>query len=147
MGLSGVTDSTVYEGLKDVLQRRPEVRTVTYKPNSISKKFLQAQIDPSRINPPTGPEQPILDVEWRYDDGEQYYRMHYADPNTGFNCGWHRDDDHPDLGPVHFQYNQPETDGSSYEQTHFSKTVPSEILWTALERLFEERIPALTDHS
>lgn len=146
MGLSGVIDSTVYEGLKDVLQRQPEVRTVNYEPNSISKKFLRAQIDPSRINPPTGPEQPKLDVEWRFDTEEQYYRIHYADPNTGFNCGWHRDDDHPDLGPVHFQYTQPETEGSSHEQAYFSKTIPSEILWTAVERLFEERIPALTEY-
>ena len=27
MGLPGVTDSTVYEGLRDVLQRQPEVKT------------------------------------------------------------------------------------------------------------------------
>ena len=66
MGLPGVTDSTVYEGLKDVLQRQPEVTTVNYEPDTISKKFLRAKIDPSRINPPTGPQSPKLDVEWRY---------------------------------------------------------------------------------
>jgi len=65
------------------------------------------------------------------------YRIHYADPNTGFNCGWHQDGDHPDLGAIHFQYEQPETGEGSHSGTQFSKTVPSEILWTALERLFE----------
>ena len=103
MGLPGVTDSTVYEGLRDVLQRQPEVTTVNYEPDTISKKFLRAKIDPSRINPPTGPQSPKLDVEWRYNQREQYYRIHYADPNTGFNCGWHRDDDHSDLGSIHFR--------------------------------------------
>lgn len=145
MGLPGVTDSAVYDGLKDVLQRQPEVSAVTYQPNSISKRFLRAKIDPDRVTPPTGPEPPTLDVEWRYDQGEQHYRIHYADPNTGFNCGWHRDEDHPDLGPVHFQYEDPSTGGYNHESAQFSNTVPTEICWTAMERLFEKRIPLLTD--
>jgi len=144
MGLPGVTDSTVYEGLRDVLQRQPEVTTVNYEPDTISKKFLRAKIDPSRITPPTGPQSPKLDVEWRYSQGEQYYRIHYADPNTGFNCGWHRDDDHSDLGSIHFQYEQPEMDNPNHQKANFSKTAPSEILWTVLEQLFEEEIPTRT---
>ena len=144
MGLPGVTDSTVYEGLRDVLQRQPEVTTVNYEPDTISKKFLRAKIDPSRINPPTGPQSPKLDVEWRYSQSEQYYRIHYADPNTGFNCGWHRDDDHPDLGSVHFQYEQPEMNNPNHQKANLSKTAPSEILWTVLEQLFEEEIPTRT---
>lgn len=144
MGLPGVTDSTVYEGLRDVLQRQPEVTTVNYEPDTISKKFLRAKIDPSRINPPTGPQSPKLDVEWRYCQSEQYYRIHYADPNTSFNCGWHRDDDHPDLGSVHFQYEQPEMDNPNHQKVNFLKTAPSEILWTVLEQLFEEEIPTRT---
>ena len=144
MGLSGTTDGSVYEGLKDVLQRHPVVKTVDYKPDSIIKQFLRAEVYPQRIVPPTGPEPPIVDVEWRFVGNEPYYRIHYADPNTGFNCGWHRDDDHPDLGRVHFQYNRPVTGDSDYEPARFEKTIPTEILWTALDRLFEERIPTLT---
>jgi hypothetical protein len=143
MGLSGTTDSSVYEGLKDVLQRYPRVTTVTYEPDSIIKKFLRAQVDPNRVSPPTGPEPPTLDVEWRYEQNQSNYRIHYADPNTGFNCGWHRDDDHPNLGPVHFQYEIPRTGKSDHKQAQFSKSVPTEILWLALDRLFETKIPAL----
>ena len=44
------------------------------------------------------------------------HRIHYADPNTGFNCGWHRDDDHPELGPVHFQYEIPRKDEGGHER-------------------------------
>jgi hypothetical protein len=143
MGLPGTTDSSVYEGLKDVLQRHPFITTVTYEPDSIVKQFLRAQIDPSRVVPATGPESPILDVEWRFVGNEPYYRIHYADPNSGFNCGWHRDDDHPDLGPVHFQYDNPETGEREHERIQFEKTIPTEILWIALDRLFEERIPRL----
>ena len=106
MGLSGTIDSSVYEGLKDVLQRYPVVENVTYEPNSIVKN--------------------------------------YADPKTGFNCGWHRDDDHPDLGAVHFQYGHP-TKGGDHRQARFGHEVPTEILWAALDRLFEEQIPELIE--
>ncbi|ADE02428.1 hypothetical protein JK354_17375 [Haloferax volcanii] len=104
MELSGTIDSSVYEGLKDVLQRHPAVTSVSYEPDSIVKKFIQAELDPNRVVPATGPEPPTLDVEWRFVGDEPQFRIHYADPNTGFNCGWHRDGDHPELGAVHFQY-------------------------------------------
>ncbi|MDG5759930.1 hypothetical protein QA600_11325 [Natronococcus sp. A-GB1] len=140
MGLSGTIDSAVYEGLRDVLQRYPVVATVAYQPDSIVKKSLRARIDPARVVPPTGPEQPRVDVEWRFGRNEQFYRIHYADPNTGFNCGWHRDEDHPELGPVHFQYEIPGTDQSQHEPASFEKDAPTEILWSALDRLFETQI-------
>lgn len=145
MGLSGTIDGSVYEGLKDVLQRHSVVTTVAYEPDSIVKKSLRAQVDPSRVIPPTGPESPTLDVEWRFTTDDQYYRIHYANPNTGFNCGWHHDDDHPKLGPIHFQYENAATGECEYERAHFEKEVPAEVLWTALDRLFENRIPDLTE--
>ncbi|MGM0590616.1 MAG: hypothetical protein ACQETI_03125 [Halobacteriota archaeon] len=145
MGLSGTTDSSVYEGLKDVLQRHPVVTSVGYEPDSIVKKFVRARIDPNRVVPATGPKTPMLDVEWRFAGSEYQYRIHYADPNTGFNCGWHRDDDHPELGSVHFQYDLPETGESNREPVQFDKYVPTEILWVTLDRLFQNRIPNLTD--
>ena len=147
MGLSGTTDSSVYEGLRDVLQRHSVTTNVVYKPDSIVKRYLQAEVDPDRIVQPTGPQSPTLDVEWRFVGDEGFYRIDYADPNTGFNCGWHRDDDHPELGPVHFQYEIPRNDEGGHERARFSKAVPTEILWTALNRLFEERIPTLISES
>lgn len=118
--------------------------TVTYEPDSIVKRFLRARVAPRRVVPPTGPESPTLDVAWRFVEDEPYYRIHYADPNTELNCGWHRDDDHPELGPVHFQYDHP-VSGGNREPAQFDKQLPTEILWVALERLFEDRIPALVD--
>lgn len=144
MGLRGTTDSSVYVGLKDVLQRHPVVSRVTYEPDAIVKRFLRAAVDPARVVPPTGPTAPTIDVEWRFVGEDQFYRIHYADPNTGFNCGWHRDDDHPDLGDVHFQYERAATGDDGRVAARFEKTVPTEILWNALDRLFEERVQTLT---
>jgi hypothetical protein len=106
--------------------------------------YLCAQVDLDRVVPPTGPAAPTLDVEWRFVDDEPYYRIHDADSNTGFNCGWHRHDDHPNLGPIHFQYEHPVQNENDHEPAQFQKTVPTEVLWTALGRLFEDRIPALS---
>lgn len=144
MGVQGTTDDSVYRGLKDVLQRHPIVTAVAYEPDGIVKRFLRARVAPDRIVPPTGPEAPMLDVEWRFHGDEQYYRIHYADPNTGFNCGWHRDEDHPKLGPIHFQYENPVMDKTGYECAQFEKELPTEILWIALERL-PNRLSELTD--
>jgi hypothetical protein len=144
MGLPGTIDSTVYHGLCDVLNRHPNITTVAFEPDSISKAFVRANVAPDRIEPPTGPESPVLDVEWRFRPETEYYRIHYADPNTGFNCGWHRDEDHPDLGPVHFQYENRRTGETERTRAVFEKSVPTEILWTALKRLFEMKIPAHT---
>lgn len=145
MGLCGTIDSSVYGGLWDVLQRHPVVTTVSYEPDRVVKKFIRAQVDPVRVVPPTGPESPTLDVEWRFTTDDQYYRIHYADPKTGFNCGWHRDDDHPELGPVHFQYENPPRSDTDYQRAQFDNEVPTEVLWDALDRLFQERLPELND--
>jgi len=144
MGLPGTIDASVYHGLRDVLNRHPTVTTVEFEPDSISKEFIRATVAPSRIEPPTGPDSPIIDVEWRFRGETEYYRIHYADPNTGFNCGWHRDADHPEIGPVHFQYDHPETGDTDHTRAEFAKSVPTEILWTALQRLFETKVPAYT---
>jgi hypothetical protein len=143
MGLPGTTDPSVYEGLRDVLRRQPEVTSVTYRPDSIEKRYLRATIAPERVDPPTGPEGPTLDVEWRFGSGGQQYRIHYADPNTGFSCGWHRDDDHPGLGQVHFQHEDPATGETTHESATFESSVPTEVLWRAIARLFEEKLPEL----
>lgn len=145
MGLPGVTDQTVYRGLKDVLIRQPEITIVQYEPDSISKERLRAMVAPARVRPSTGPTAPELRVEWRFHQGEPYDRIHYHDPNTEFNCGWHRDRDHPDLGSVHFQYERPASGDSGHEGVQFSKSVPTEILWSGVEQLFETKIPELSD--
>jgi hypothetical protein len=50
----------------------------------------------------------------------------------------------PPPGPVHFQYEHPVQHESNHKPDQFQKTVPTEILWTALDRLFEDRIPTLS---
>ena len=66
MGLPGTINASVYTGLRDVLSRYPKITTVGFEPDSISKEYIRASIAPDRIEPPTGPEPPLLEVEWRF---------------------------------------------------------------------------------
>ncbi|MFC4451112.1 hypothetical protein [Halorussus aquaticus] len=44
-----------------------------------------------------------------------------------------------------FQYEHPVAGEHDHEHAEFEKTLLTEVLWTALDRLFEEKIPTLAD--
>lgn len=130
----------LYEQLKrDVLQRLPEVIDVTYEPDAVKAKNLKATISPHRITPSTGPDSPELTIEWYRQTPDDWFRINYSDPNTGFHAGWHQDEDHDDLGTAHFQYTAP--DGSDRWSTSFDNEIPSLVLWEIVEELFDEVLP------
>lgn len=140
----GASNPALLRVLEDVLQRHPEIVTVRYEPDAIQKRYLAAAVAPNCVEPPTGPEPPRIEVRWTTAPPHEEFRVDYSDPNVAFHCGWHRDDQHPDLGPTHFQYWMPGADDPTREPATFDATSPARILWTCLERLFEDVIPALT---
>lgn len=40
------------------------------------------------------------------DDADYWYWINWIEPERSFMLGWHRDDDHPNLGPTHLQITQ-----------------------------------------
>ena len=143
--MSGERNPALYRTLKDVLKRRAETTTVTYEPDSIQRRYLAAEVGPGRVVPATGPESPTLTVRWETAPPHRRFRIDYADPNTGFHCGWHRDDDHPELGPIHFQLRASGTEEPRREPARFEAEAPARILWAALDRLFGEVLPARSE--
>lgn len=137
----GSQNPGLYRSLKDVLRRQPTVVRVWFEPDAIRKSYLAAEIDPSRVEPPTGPESPRLELRWETAPPHERFRVDYYDPNTGFHCGWHRDEEHPDLGETHFQYRTPEMDGPTHEPVSFDAESPARLLWECCERLFGEALP------
>lgn len=136
----GDPNAHLYEQLKrDVLERVPHVTTVEYRPDTVEARSLRAVFDPDRLDPPTGPEQTELAVEWYRQTPRDWFRVDYSDPNTGFHAGWHQDEDHPDLGPAHFQYSS-ETAADRWSVT-FEHETPSLVLWELLEDLLENVLP------
>lgn len=141
----GESNPAVLRVLKDVLERQPEVVDVRYEPDVIQKRRLGAEVATARVEPPTGPEPPRIEVRWSTTHPRDQFHVDYADPNTGFHCGWHRDGDHPELGTTHFQYRLPGAETTTHEPASFDADTPTRILWTCLERLFEDVLPRFTD--
>lgn len=137
----GDPNSRLYEQLKqDVLERVPQLTSIEYVPDEIVAKQLRATFDPDRLPYDTGPEPPELLVSWYRQPPHDWFRVDYADPNTGFHAGWHQDEDHPDLGLTHFQYG---TDGTEHRrETTFQHETPSLILWEIIESLLEDVLPS-----
>ena len=136
----GDPNANLYAQLKrDVLDRVPQISAVRYDPDDIEARRLRAPFDPSRLDPPTGPEPPELTVTWYRQEPHDWFRVNFTDPNTGFHAGWHQDGDHPRLGLTHFQY----TAGDSEDRwgITFEHETPSLILWEIVEDLIEEVRP------
>lgn len=145
MSAPGSRTPALYRALKDVLERRAEIVVDTYEPDAIQKRYPAAEVDPRRLTPPTGPDSPTVVVRWEIVTPHDEFRVDYADPNGEFHCGWHRDEAHPELGDVHFQYQTAAMDAPSHEPATFDADAPVRILCTCLERLFEDVLPALDD--
>ncbi len=136
----GDPNAHLYEQLKrDVLERVPHIRTIGYIPDAIEATHLRATFDPDRIDPPTGPEPPELQITWYRGTSRDWFRVNYHDPNTNFHAGWHQDEDHPSLGPAHFQYAT--DDEQDRWGVTFAHETPSLILWEIIEELLEEVLP------
>jgi hypothetical protein len=66
----------------------------------------------------------------------EYYWFNWVEPERSLLVGWHQDDTHEDLGPVHLQVN----DGATavvHERTRFIDSHPLDVL--------EHRLDALPD--
>ena len=134
-------NSRLYEQLKtDVLNRVPQITDIEYVPDEIIANELRATFDPDRLPYETVPEPPTLSISWYRQTPHDWFRVDYADPNTGFHAGWHQDEDHPNLGVTHFQYG---TDGAEHRRSHtFDHDTPSLILWEIIDSLFDNVLPA-----
>lgn len=131
----------IYAVLKDVLQRPVQIDSERYRPSTADKRYIEAHVVSERIDPPAGSDAPTITVRWKRLPPHDEYRIDYSDPNIEFHCGWHCDDDHPEYGDVHFQYQHPQRTEPVYEAVEFSVVSPPRILWEVLDRLFDAVIP------
>ncbi|WP_136591964.1 hypothetical protein [Salinigranum halophilum] len=135
--LGGDPNANLYYQLKrDVLDRVPVVSTVEFLPDRAGAETLEATFDPDRFDPRTGPESPTLAITWYRQRPDDWFRVNYSDPNTGFHAGWHQDEDHPELGPAHFQYT--DEGETAYRSFDFKHETPSLRLWEIIEHLLSD---------
>jgi hypothetical protein len=132
-----------YRPLKRILDRHPLTEEVRYQPSVAEKRYLEATVASERLDDVVGPESPRVTVRWTRDPPYDEYRVDFSDPNVDFHCGWHSDDDHPEYGPLHFQYDHHGLDQPVYEAVTVEPNTPPRILWELLDRLFEDVVAEL----
>lgn len=143
---AGEENPALYRELKDVLERQPEITNARYEPDAVQRRYLSGEVNPDRINQSTGSTPPQVEVRWKLVPPHDEFRIDYHDTNLDVHCGWHCDDDHPELGEAHFQYRTPETNGPCYEEARFTADSPARLLWECLRQLFETEIERVTSY-
>ena len=72
-----------------------------------------------------------IEVLWRPREGTDVQRVQWSE--DGMSLGWHKDDDHPDLGTTHFQLDSVEE--THHEEGHIEVEAPVSFLEICLDRL------------
>ena len=136
--LAGGRGFTRREGLrrlKERIENVPGASAVRYTPSRLRPRTVVADVTIELFLGDAFPRQEAkLEVLWRPRDGTDVQRVHWTDETVSL--GWHKDDDHADLGTTHFQL---ESRGESvHEPGHIDVEAPVAFLERCLERLPEE---------
>lgn len=135
--LAGGRGFTRREGLrrlKERLENVPGVVNVRYEPSRLRPRTVVGDVRVEMfLSEPFPRPKAKVEVLWRPRKGTDVQRVHWADEVV--NLGWHKDDDHPELGTTHFQL---DADGESvHEQAGVEVEAPFSFLEICLDRLPE----------
>lgn len=133
--LAGGRGFTRREGLrrlKERIETVPGFTDVRYEPSRLRPRTVVADVDVELFLGTSFPR-PVAKVEvfWRPRGGTDVQRVHWADDVVSL--GWHKDDDHPELGTTHFQFKLGEN--RVHEPGHIEVEAPLSFLESCLTRL------------
>jgi hypothetical protein len=138
--LVGGRNFTRREGLrrlKDRMKKTPGFSNVRYNPSRLRPRMVVVDVD---IGMFLGKEFPrkhaTVEVTWRPREDIDLHRVQWIDDKVSL--GWHKDDDHPDLGTTHFQLE------SQHESYHESGSIEVEAPLSFLE-ICLDRLPDQLD--
>lgn len=136
--LAGGRGFTRREGLrriKERLENVPGFNDVRYEPSRLRPRTVVADVDVVMFLGESFPRtEAKLEVLWRPREGTDVQRVHWADDVVSL--GWHKDDDHPELGTTHFQLEA--SDESVHEPGEIEVEAPQSFLEVCLDRLPRE---------
>ena len=117
------------------MENVPGASAVRYTPSRLRPRTVVADVTIELFLGDAFPRHEAkLEVGWRPRDGTDVQRVQWTDETVSL--GWHKDDDHSDLGTTHFQL---ESGGESvHEPGHIEVEAPLPFLERCLERLPEE---------
>lgn len=136
--LAGGRGFTRREGLrrlKERMEKVPGFNDVRYDPSRLRPRTVVADVDVEMFLGTSFPRATArVEVLWRPREGTDVQRVHWADGIV--NLGWHKDDDHPELGTTHFQLEI--DDKAVHESGNIEVEAPLSFLEICLDRLPEE---------
>ncbi|WP_275880841.1 hypothetical protein [Haloferax volcanii] len=117
------------------MEKVPGFTDVRYEPSRLRPRTVVADVDVEMFLGTSFPRSAAkVEVLWRPREGTDVQRVHWADEVV--NLGWHKDDDHPDLGTTHFQ--REVGDEVIHERGNIGVEAPLSFLEICLDRLPEE---------
>lgn len=141
-GGSGFTRREGLRRIKERLENVPGASRVRYEPSSIRPRSVIADIDVEMFLGRAVPrDEGQIEVLWRPREGTDVQRVQWV--NDAVSLGWHKDDDHPDLGTTHFQLeSEAET---HHEEGHIEVEAPVSFLEICLEQLPDRLAETVSD--
>lgn len=131
-GGSGFTRRQGLRRIKERLENVPGMSRVRYEPSSIRPRSVIADIDIEMFLGRAFPRsEGRIEVLWRPHEGTDVQRMQWID--DAVSLGWHKDDDHPDLGTTHFQLESGTE--THHEEGRIEVESPVSFLEVCLDRL------------
>jgi hypothetical protein len=136
--LVGGRNFTRREGLrrlKNRMKKTPGFSDVRYEPSRLRPRKVVVDVN---IEMFLGKEFPrkhaTVEVTWRPREEVDLHRVYWIDDEVSL--GWHKDDDHPDLGTTHFQLESERE--SFHEPGYIEVEAPLSFLEICLDRLPEQ---------
>ena len=124
--------------IRDELRKVPSTEIVTY---ALTRTGIDIQVGATFdlsifIDGHINAEKAKLYVNWWVHPNEKdRFRFHYTD-TTGFDCGWHRQENEHVDGLDHYQERDDSEDEYKYEPIEFDQNNPTGLVWEiAVDRL------------
>lgn len=153
-GRDRYSQRTLLRDIHDRLVKQPGCKDVRYRPSRRRPRLVVADIETSTFLG-SGDDVGSARLELRFwypaEGDREYYRINWLEPRREFALGFHRDADHPDLGPCHLQLDHDGTTVDRRRATDFDAH-PLAVLDTRLQQLpsalaairWEDGSPSLT---
>ena len=105
-GRDRYTQRSLLRAVHTRLSKQPGCENVRYRPSRRRPRYVIVDINTEAfLSRSYEVDQARLEIRVWYPDGVdyEYYRLNWVEPTRNLMIGFHRDADHPDLGPCHIQ--------------------------------------------
>lgn len=119
-GRDRYTQRSLLRDVHDRLTKQAGCEAVRYRPSRRRPRYVIADIDPTTfLSNSSDVENARLEIRFRYppDVDHEHYRINWVEPARNLMLGFHRDADHPDLGPCHIQLDYEDASVDRYAAT------------------------------